>query len=210
MKRRSFLAGAVAAGALPPGVRAQAPSPLAEAHFPTRMHQFVWRNWELVNLDRAAAVLKCTPQQLRVLGESMGLPPKPELTNQQLRRIYISVIRQNWHLLPFEQLTALLGWTREKLEFTLKEDDFLDVKLGPKPTCAPVAYHDPTADDRRRAAEMRGAVRSAFGSEWSARGEPAFTFIERLSSLEIEPRRIESARPGNQDVDLSGWRVEAG
>jgi hypothetical protein len=204
LKRRAFLASAIAAGALPSGASPQAPQALAEPHFPSRLHQFVWRNWELVNLDRAAAVVKCTPQQLRVLGESMGLPPKPKLSNEQLRRIYVSVIRQNWHLLPFEQLMALLGWTREKLDFTLKEDDFLDVKLGPKPECAPVAYHDPTPEERKRAAEMQRAVRSAFGAEWSARGEPAFTFIQRLSSLEFEPLRIESARPGNQHVDLSG------
>ena len=58
MRRRTFLTGAVVAGALPPGANAQAPQALVEPHFPSRLHQFVWRNWELVNLDRAAAVVK--------------------------------------------------------------------------------------------------------------------------------------------------------
>jgi hypothetical protein len=210
MKRRTFAGGLLASGALPGLAIAQAPQPLAEPHFPTRLHQFVWRNWELANLDRMAEVVKATPPQLRVLGESMGLPPKPQLTSDQLRRIYISVIRQNWHLLPFEQLIALLGWTREKLEFTLKEDDFLDHKLGPKPECEAVAYRSPNDAERRRAAEMRRAVRSVLGAKLTAPGEPAFTFVHRLSSLEFERRRIPSARPGPEHVDLTGWRVEAG
>src|SRR5258705_612257 len=103
-----------------------------EALFPNRLNQFVWRNWELANLDRMALVARARPQALRDLGKSMGLPAKPQLSADRLRRIYITVICQNWRLLPLEQITELLGWTREKLEFTLKEDDFLDIKLGPK------------------------------------------------------------------------------
>src|SRR5438046_5404802 len=112
MKRRVFVGGVLGIGALPRMARAQAPQPIPEPHFPSRLHQFVWRNWELANLDRMAAVVKGTPEQLRQLGESMGLPAKPQLSDEQLRRIYISVIRQNWHLLPFEQIVALLGWSR--------------------------------------------------------------------------------------------------
>ena len=209
MRRRTFVGSALAAGAMPPLALPQGPQPLAEPHFPSRLHQFVWRNWEVANLDRMAQVVKATPEQLRALGEAMGLPPKPQLSGDQLRRIYISVIRQNWHLLPNEQLIALLGWTHEKFEFTLKEDDFLDHKLGPKPACEPVTYHEPTAEERRRAAEMRRTVQSALGKDLTAPGEPAFHFVERLSSMQFEPRRISSARAAEEQVDLTDWRVEA-
>jgi hypothetical protein len=207
MRRRVFV-GALSLGALPRTARAQAPQPIPEPHFPSRLHQFVWRNWELANLDRMAAVVKAAPEQLRRMGESMGLPAKPQLSDDQLRRIYISVIRQNWHLLPFEQIIELLNWSREKLEFTLKEDDFLDVKLGPKPACERVEYREPAQDERRRAAEMRRTIVSALGKDLSLRGEPAFAFVERLGSLAFEPRRIASARPRDGQVDVSGWRVE--
>ncbi|MEX2261652.1 MAG: hypothetical protein WD696_06855 [Bryobacteraceae bacterium] len=122
MKRRTFLKSA--AGAAAPALWAQPPAPIPEPHFPSRLYQFVWRNWELANAGRMAAVVKTEAKSVLDIGRSMGLPGKPRLSEEQLRRIYVTAIRQNWHLLPFEQLMELLGWSREKLEFTLKEDDF--------------------------------------------------------------------------------------
>jgi hypothetical protein len=167
--------------------------PIPEPHFPSRLYQFVWRNWELANLDRMALVAHTDPGALARLGESMGLPPKPRLTSGQLRRIYITVIRQNWHLLPLEQITELLGWTPEKMAFTLKEDDFLDIKLGPKPACDPVTYAAPTAAEKRRAGEIRTLLQATVGPELTAPGEPAFEFVARLSRLDGPPA---AAQPG--------------
>ena len=39
-------------------------------------------------------------------------------------RGYITLIRRNWHLLPYEQLLELVEMTPEQLAFTLREDDF--------------------------------------------------------------------------------------
>jgi hypothetical protein len=64
-----------------------------ETHFPNRLYQFVWRNWDLANLDRMALVARARPEALRDLGTSMGLPSKPQLSVDRLRRIYITVIR---------------------------------------------------------------------------------------------------------------------
>src|SRR5947208_1519077 len=139
----------------------------------------------------------------------MGLPPKPLLTGLQLQRIYVSVIRQNWHLLPLEQITELLGWTREKLDFTLKEDDFLDIKLGPKPACAPVVYAAPGPAEKQRAVEIRSLVQSALGKELSTPGEPAFDFVARLSALE-PPVRKSAAPPASGYMDLSNYELETG
>ena len=178
--------GVAALGPVRPGLSA-AVQPIPEPHFPSRLYQFVWRNWELANLDRMALVARTGPDVLARLGASMGLPPKPRLTSGQLRRIYITVIRQNWHLLPLEQITELLGWTREKMAFTLKEDDFLDVKLGPKPACDSVTYAAPNAAEKRRAAEIRKLLQATLGPELTAAGEPAFEFVARLSRLDGPP-----------------------
>ena len=141
------------------------------------------------------------------MGRSLGLPLKPRLSPDQLRRIYVTVIRQNWHLLPLEQIQALLGWTREKLEFTLKEDDFLDVKLGPKPACEPVLYAAPSAADQRRAAEIRRLIETFAGNDLAITGEPAFDFVARLSSRRFEPMRGLAASLPSGAIDLTGWRV---
>jgi hypothetical protein len=186
---------------------AATPDPILEPHFPSRLHQFVWRNWEIVNLDRMALVMRTQPAALREIGKSMGLPAKPQLTPNQLRRIYITVIRQNWHLLPLEQIRELLGWTREKLEFTLKEDDFLDIKLGPKPVCNPVRYADPLPAEKQRAAEIRELIRARMGNELSLPGEPAFAFVGRLSSLESRTRAFAKPRP--DQIDFSRYNLVA-
>jgi hypothetical protein len=209
MKRRSFLASA-ALSATAPRLWPQARTPLLEAHFPSRLYQFIWRNWELANLDAMSAVVKGDASKLRAIGESMGLPPKPQLTGDQLRRIYITVIRQNWHLLPNEQLIQLLGWTREKFDFTLTEDDLLDIKLGPKPECAPIVFSEPSASERRRAAEMRRTVHAALGENLRGEGERAFEFVTRLSSSQYESKRDANARPSQGHLSLANCSVKAG
>jgi len=103
MKRRTFLGGlaATAAGLTITDLRFAAErAPIEESHFPNRLYQFIWRNWELVNLDRMALVARTTPAKLGEIGRSLGLPEKPRLSPDQLQRIYITAIRQNWHLLP--------------------------------------------------------------------------------------------------------------
>lgn len=188
MNRRTMLkqVGVAALGPAWPGVPA-AVQPIPEPHFPSRLYQFVWRNWELANLDRMALVARTDAETLAGLGESMGLPPKPWLASGQLRRIYITVIRQNWHLLPLEQITELLGWTPEKMRFTLREDDFLDIKLGPKPICDPIIYTVPTPVEKRRAAGIRKLLETTIGPGLLSPGEPAFEFVSRLSRLDGAP-----------------------
>lgn len=184
MQRRTFLqlAPAVAgwATSLPAGSAA-----LPEPHFPNRLYQFVWRNWDLANLDRMADVVGAKPAQLSELARQMGLPAKRELSNDYLRRIYITVIRQNWHLLPEPQIIRLLGWDAGRFAFTLKEDDFLEHKLGlAKPRCEELRYRKPDAAERKRAAEIRASVRIP------NLGQRRFAFVDELSATQgkIPPR----------------------
>jgi LysM repeat protein len=56
-------------------------------------------------------------------------------------------------------MLKLLGWTPDKLAFTLKEDDFLWVKLGNmKPSCGKVVYRELTAEEKLRVAEIAQEV----------------------------------------------------
>jgi hypothetical protein len=178
LDRREFLA--LAASARVTGQAGTAPA-IVEAHFPNRMSQFVWRNWGLANVDRIALVLGTAPANVLRVGAAMGLPAKRPLTDDQLRRIYVTVIRQNWHLLPVGQLVQLLGWDEARLTFTLKEDDFLDVKLGRKPVCEPVRYMQPSAEVRRGMARIRATVRDVFGAEAEKKGASLCGFVSELS-----------------------------
>ena len=139
----------------------------------------------------------------------MGLPKKPHLSEDQLRRFYITVIRQNWHVLPDDQLMELLGWDRKRYEYTLREDDFAWIKLGSlKPRCQPLRYEEPSAEARRRAAEVKRIVKATFGSSIDEPGEPAFRFVAELSSAHTPSMRNSRRRPTDSEVDLSrGWTV---
>src|SRR6266851_4576006 len=78
-----------------------APDPVSASHFPDRLHAFVWRNWTLVPAQRIAKVVGATPEQILRIGHSMGLPDPPKITEEVRARSYLTVIRRNWHLLPY-------------------------------------------------------------------------------------------------------------
>jgi hypothetical protein len=167
-----------------------APPPVPFPHFPDRLHAFVWRNWTLVPLERLARVLAAEPEAVRALGRAMGLPDPPAVTEDQWRRSPITLIKRNWHLLPYEQLLQLLDWTPEELDYVLREDDFLYIKLGRlKPHCAPLRYAPPEAPARARAGEIARTVRQEFGEGAGLSEEPLFAFVSQLSGPAVGTER---------------------
>ncbi|MBI2434043.1 MAG: hypothetical protein HYV26_14370 [Candidatus Hydrogenedentes bacterium] len=183
------------ASALPVG---SAPAPVDVPHFPDKVHAFVWRNWQLVPAERMAGVLGTGPAEVLQLGEVMGLAPPPAITADQQRRSYITVIRRNWHLLPYEQLLQLLGWTAAEMEFTLQEDDFLYVKLGLlKPKCPPLKFAPPDEAACAREAEIKNIVRQTLGDQVGQLQEPLFDFVRQLST---PPDKIEAAASEQQNL----------
>lgn len=159
-----------------------APAPVALHHFPSRLHAYVWRNWFLVPLPRLARVVGATPAQLRELGASLGLNAPPRISRSQEKRSALTVIRRNWHLLPYEQLLALLEWTPDQMAYALREDDFLYVKLGNlKPRCAPLHYEAPIPDEQVRAAAIARQVRDQFATGVGSGSDPLFGFVADLS-----------------------------
>ena len=114
-------------------------------YFPSRMHAFIWRNWESVPLERISKVLDTPAENVLKAGLSMGLPPYVEPGPEFEQRGYISLIRRNWHLISYDQMLTLLNWNSEQLDMTLRDDDFLSHKVGGmKPECSPVQYTPPT------------------------------------------------------------------
>ena len=159
-----------------------APAPISAPHFPDRLYAFVWRNWTLVPLERMAAVVGATPTEIRALGQSMGLSGPTAVSADQQARSYITVIRRNWHLLPYDQLLQLLGWSAERLEYTLREDDFLYVKLGNhKPRCQPIHYQKPDETTLDRARHLQEILHQEMGEAAPSRPELLFQFVRELS-----------------------------
>lgn len=193
----SMIAFGMEAASLPAG---NAPPALEIPHLPSRLHAFVWRNWESVNLESMAGVLGATREQVAELGASMGLPEHQEVSADQWARNYIAIIRRNWHLLPYDQLLVLLDWNADQLAYALKEDDFLWHKLGKhKPACAPLIYAPPDADARARAGEIREQLRARFGDAMHRPGEARFAFVERLSQVPRDAAATAAIPPSETD-----------
>jgi hypothetical protein len=162
--------------------RGSAPKPVPFPHFPDRLHAFVWRNWQLVPARRMGQVVGAGVGDIVRLGRSMGLAGPPRILVEQQRRAALSIIKRNWQLLPYEQLLQLLGWTAEQMAFSLREDDFLYVKLGNlKPQCEPLRYVPPDARTQARAREIAGILRAEFPEGVGKPEQPLFEFVRELS-----------------------------
>jgi hypothetical protein len=143
----------------------------------------VWRNWNVVEPAKLAAILRTSVENVHALAESLGLPSAAAVPPEMKTRGYITLVRRNWHLLPYDQLLELLEMTPERLAVALREDDFLWVKLGRlKPKCGPLRYQPPDEAARRRAAEIRRVLAEDFGADLRRPMEPRFDFVRQLST----------------------------
>ncbi len=138
------------------------PKALHFPHFPSTFHAVIFRNWGQLIPSRIARALGSDEATVLREAERMGLDA-PALADDEalwLRRGYLTLIRQNWHLLPYEQLLELLGWSPQRMAYTLKEDDFLWNKLGRlKPACERVTATQWDGDQEQAAAEIAKTVR---------------------------------------------------
>ena len=115
------------------------------SHFPTRHQAFIFRASEYISAERIAKILHTTSQNVIEAADEMGVPYRSE-DETWMNKGYITIIRRLWHILPYEQLLELLEMDEGSFATILREEDFLDVKLGDKPACDPV-YFRPLTDE---------------------------------------------------------------
>ncbi len=159
------------------------PQAITFDYFPNRVYALVWRNWNLVRPERIAKTIGADVQDIQAIAASMGLPKAHPLPADDKKRIYITVLRRNWHLLPYNQLLTLLDMSADELEFSLKEDDFLFVKFGRlKPQCSPLHYRPPDEKERAWAQEIKQLVENFYKE--TPTPEPRFSCVKHLFSLD--------------------------
>lgn len=160
-----------------------AKAPVELPHFPARWQAFVWRNWGLVPTTRIAGVLGCSETEIRQAAEAMGLPSNPIVNPKWLSHGYLTLIRNNWHLLSYGQLLKLLDWTPEKMAYTLKEEDFFWIKLGSlKPECPELKYEALTSEQQAATVRLRESLRRHIPAEEMAYVEPPFAFADQFAA----------------------------
>lgn len=161
-------------------------------HFPSRFHAAVFRLWGTVPAQRIAKALDLPLQAVLTAADGMGLPQQGDLSDWATRG-YITTIRNAWHVLPYENLLPLLGWSEEQLAAALKEDDFFGVKLGNfKPYCEPITL--PVLDDAQKGqlACIRKLVETHFSDLFG--GKAPFDFFGEQPRVSAPTARTDGLR----------------
>ena len=155
------------------------------APFPDALSAAVWRNWPVVKAERLAKIFGANKADIEEIASEMGLPvPQGEISPRWRRQGYISVVRRNWHLLPYPQLLEILDMTKAELAYCLVEDDFLFSKLGnTKPLCEKVVWSRELADAGRAGRRRIARTLAEEGIAPMAPEEARFSFIDELSAL---------------------------
>ncbi len=130
LNRREFVGTASA-------VLAAKSNPAFEPYFPSAAHQLVWRNWDLVPVERIADALGATRASVEALARGLGLRPT-RVDERFARRLRFKTLCRNWDFVPMEQLTVLARMSESEITELLAHDAFYVGHLGPKPDCVKV------------------------------------------------------------------------
>ena len=157
---------------------------------PTAWQTVIFRNYGYVRCRRLAAILGCDEETVRLEAARMGISDCGYFEEFE-ERGYITLIRNNWYLLPYEQLMVLLDFDEARLDFVLERDDFLAIKLGAfKPECAPVSY-SPLTDEQKTATERMACRIAAYDAQANVRPFDFFAGTECAPSvIEADGKRI--------------------
>lgn len=186
-----------AQGKLPLGSH---PPALSFDHFPNRLFAFVWRNWNLIGVEKMASLLHCKSWEVRDMAQAMGLQEAKPLYPTYTKQLYITLLRRNWHLLPYDQLMEVTGMSEKEMEFALKEDDFLFHKFGRlKPRVDRLWYSLPSASEWERAAAIYAVVDAHFTDPLPE--DPRFSFIDQLAKTEASGPQMNPTH-----IDKTGLR----
>ncbi len=128
--------------------------PALPAHFPTRWQAVIFRNYGLIPTLNIANAIGADQKTVKKEAARLGLN-EIEYDPEWFSRGYATIVRANWHLLAYNDLQTLLGTSEEELAFSLKEDDFLDVKLGCfKPNVQTPRYAPLTDEEKAKTEEI--------------------------------------------------------
>lgn len=132
------------------------------SHFPTMWQAVIFRNYGLVKTSVIAEVLGTSEKIIEKSARELGLSEIKYDENWR-KRGFITIIKSNWHLLPYGQLIKLLQISEGELAAALYEEDFLYVKLGfSKPEVQRVVYKPLTPAQKKQTEIINEIVRREY------------------------------------------------
>lgn len=157
--------------------------PIPMPHFPTVHQAFIFRAYEYIPVKKIAALLKTSEENIMAAARDMGLGAPCE-SDIWLNKGYITIIKAMWHILPYAQLLELLEMDEETFAVILREEDFLDIKLGSKPDCEPVVWRELTAQEAAATEKLRAIVEPIDIS-----GAPEFDFTYDVGEMKFSGKQ---------------------
>ncbi len=157
-------------------------------HFPTKMQAFIFRAYEYVTPQKIAEILNTTESNVTKAALDMGFN-NPQTSDIWLKKGYITIIRRMWHILPYNQLLDLLDMDEQTLAVLLRDDDFLDIKLGEKPVCEPIVWQELTDEQIKATQKIKRIVESV-----ELEGAAPFDFKYDLPEISFQGKEVFKTR----------------
>ncbi|HBN85032.1 MAG TPA: hypothetical protein DDZ89_14455 [Clostridiales bacterium] len=151
--------------------------------FPNKFTAVIWRNWETVPVECIAKALHTSVDNTMKVARLMGLSKQGKMDWAFLKRGYLTIIRNNWHLLNYDQICTLLDITKDELFFILKEDDFMWHKMGNMKPDTGIVVYQPLNEKEKQALQNIGRLMKDHRVEEYK--ENAFAFLEPYYTDEI-------------------------
>lgn len=133
-------------------------------YFATEWQRVVFRNYGLVANKNLAIALKTDEKTIIEEAKRLGLKDV-EFNADWVKKGFVTVIRNNWDIIPDEQIIILLDMSMAEYKKLLVEYDFLDVKLGKKPQVQTVEYSALTEEQIVKTDKIRDLVEKTFCPE---------------------------------------------
>ena len=160
-------------------------------HFPATHLAVIWRLWGQVSAETIARVLGTTAENIFLDADAMGLDTTVKADEALWKkRGYITLIRNTWHLLSFEQICDLLGVSADSLNTTLKEEDFLSHKLGGLNPTEPALWRKLTEQEKNEVSFIRETYKK-YATLLDEYPDDAFRFVkEYYAETDGEPKFV--------------------
>ena len=147
---------------------------------PQKWQTVLLRNYSLVPTATLASVLGTSVETIELEAKRLGIE-KLKYNPKWKEQGYINIIKNNWHLVPYDQLLELLDMDEETLAYNLKEDDFLGVKLGDfKAYAESVKYAPLTKEEMSTTERLANVVKAEFIDNYA---EP-FNFYQKAPKVQ--------------------------
>ena len=176
-------------------------------HFPTDFQALIFRLWEMVPASKIAEIINTDEKTVKELACDMGLGEQKYL-EKWMDCGYISILRNVWNILSYEQIMHLLGWTEERLNYVLKEDDYIGIKLAGwgrhKFDCKPVVYRPLTDEEKIKTAKIKETVLNDILPLDDKEMEPPFEFFKDRYKALVPKKQKEVVVDSTWGMKISG------